>query len=59
MKCKICGHRTNTIKAMREHYAKKHPAALRRRKKSASSKRTEKREKGLISKIRRILDEYA
>lgn len=31
MKCKICGHRTNTIGAMASHYRKDHPRSLRKR----------------------------
>jgi len=33
MKCKICGHRTNTLQAMNKHYAKAHPGAKKKRKK--------------------------
>lgn len=29
MKCSICGHRANTIKAMGAHYRKKHPGAMK------------------------------
>ena len=32
MKCKICGHRTNTLQAMNKHYAKAHPGAKKKRK---------------------------
>ncbi len=32
MKCKICGHRTTTLNAMRIHYVKKHPGAMKRKK---------------------------
>jgi len=32
MKCKICGHRTNSLPAMREHYQKKHPEAMKHKK---------------------------
>ena len=30
MKCKVCGHRANSISAMSAHYRKKHPAKMRR-----------------------------
>jgi hypothetical protein len=30
MKCRICGHRSNTIKAMGAHFRKKHPGAMKR-----------------------------
>jgi hypothetical protein len=29
MKCKKCGHRTSDINAMRKHYMKAHPAAMK------------------------------
>lgn len=29
MKCKLCGHRANTIKAMGDHYRKKHPRSMK------------------------------
>jgi len=32
MKCKICGHRANSLSAMRDHYYKQHPDAMKRRK---------------------------
>lgn len=32
MKCKICGKRCNTIKAMSAHYRKKHPNRMKARK---------------------------
>ena len=32
MKCKICGHRSNTIAAMAKHYRQKHPRRMARRK---------------------------
>jgi len=38
MKCKICGHRSNTLKAMGQHYRKKHPTKMKRGKKRISSK---------------------
>jgi len=28
MKCKVCGHRANTLAAMSAHYRKKHPAKM-------------------------------
>ena len=33
MKCKICGHRCNSLAAMNKHYAKAHPGAKKKRKK--------------------------
>lgn len=57
MKCKKCGHRTNTINAMRIHYLKKHPQAMKRRK-STSEKHGKKSGLGIINRIRAILDEY-
>lgn len=30
LKCKICGHRTNSLQAMLKHYKKKHPNSLKR-----------------------------
>ncbi len=32
MKCKICGHRSNSLPAMTKHYRKKHPGAMKRKK---------------------------
>jgi hypothetical protein len=32
MKCKICGHRANTIAAMSKHYRKAHPNRMKQRK---------------------------
>ena len=29
MKCKKCGHRANDINAMRKHYMRAHPAAMK------------------------------
>ena len=39
MKCKKCGHRSNSLPAMSRHYRKKHPGAMKRRRK-AVPKRT-------------------
>jgi ribosomal protein L34E len=58
MKCKKCGHRTNTINAMRIHYLKKHPDAMKRRK-SASTKKGKSSANSVISRIKRLLDEIA
>ena len=33
MKCKICGHRANSLPAMRKHYQKAHPGAMKRKRK--------------------------
>lgn len=33
MKCSKCGHRTNTIQSMAEHYRKKHPNSMKHHKK--------------------------
>lgn len=32
MKCKICGHRANSLQAMNKHYSKDHPGRKRKRK---------------------------
>ena len=37
MKCKICGKRCNSLKAMGAHYRKKHPQRMKR-KRAASVK---------------------
>lgn len=46
MKCKVCGHRTTTLSAMRKHYWKKHEATMKRRisegRKGRQFKRAEK-----------------
>ena len=39
MKCKICGHRTNTLQAMQKHYRKAHPGAMKRKKKAEAAVR--------------------
>ena len=31
MKCKKCGHRANDINAMRKHYMRAHPQAMKHR----------------------------
>lgn len=31
MKCKICGKRANSLKAMGAHYRKKHPSSMKRK----------------------------
>jgi hypothetical protein len=31
MKCKVCGHRANTLAAMSAHYRKKHPNKMKRK----------------------------
>jgi len=33
MRCKICGYRARTFVGMTKHYRKKHPEAMKRRKK--------------------------
>lgn len=32
MKCKICGHRTNSLAAMNKHYTKAHPGRKKKKK---------------------------
>lgn len=53
MKCKKCGYRTNTLNAMRKHYLKKHPSAMKHRK--SSEKASVRTQKG--SSIRRLINE--
>jgi hypothetical protein len=31
MKCRICGHRSNSLPAMGKHFRQKHPGAMKRR----------------------------
>lgn len=58
--CKKCGHRTRDINAMRIHYFKKHPQAMKRRKVrrfSVSARMTGKQPTtSLLQKIARDLD---
>lgn len=55
MKCKRCGYSCRDINTMRKHYQKKHPAAMKRKKKEKSeSKRapfwSEHKKGGLTAK---------
>lgn len=36
MKCKVCGHRTNSLPAMSKHYRKKHPGKMKPKKTKTS-----------------------
>ena len=38
MKCKKCGKRCNSLKAMSAHYRKKHPGAMKRKSKATKAK---------------------
>jgi len=57
MKCKRCGHRTNTINAMRKHYLKKHPQAMRRRKHVAKKGKTSDSKQKLLKKLISLLED--
>jgi len=35
MKCKICGHRSNSLIAMGKHYRQKHPGRMKARKRKS------------------------
>ena len=40
MKCKICGKRCNSLKAMASHYRKKHPSKMKAKKPKQSRQST-------------------
>jgi hypothetical protein len=60
LKCKKCGHKTRNINAMRIHYFKKHPQAMKRhkvRRVSVSARMTGAQPSvSLLQKIARDLD---
>lgn len=53
--CKRCKYTCRSISAMRDHYYKKHPQAMKR-KKSTSIKRVKSSKKGTIQKIEALLE---
>ena len=47
MKCKKCGKRCNSLKAMGAHYRKKHPSVMKARKSKATKAKTRSVPSGL------------
>ena len=54
MKCKKCGHRSNTISAMAKHYREKHKNSVKHKRKTGISQ--DSSVKSLLQKILKKLD---
>lgn len=51
MKCSICGHRSNSIKGMGDHYRKKHPHRMKQRKAKGSRNPDQKTDRKMVYAI--------
>jgi len=59
MKCSRCGHVTRTLNAMRKHYLKKHPSAMKVRSKVKGKKGLKQWYGSDSKKIIRLLEKIA
>ena len=56
MKCKVCGHRANSIKSMSAHYRKKHPNRMKARTHRSPKVKSARMDSSKLERLEKLLE---